>query len=412
MGLKKVYNVCKLLNDVYNYVKNVKKILSVVGARPQILKARTLSQEIRKYFKEILVHTGQHYDYEMSGIFFTELSIPEPDYNLGVGVDKRNVPMELCCICPDTSKQIECLGQGDVSQGKMTGEMLSRLEDIMIIEKPDIVLIYGDTNSTLAAALAAVKLHIPIAHVESGVRSYNRSMPEEINRVLSDQVSTWHFIPSKIAKNNLEKEGIKDGIYEVGDIMFDLLLANSKKASEVSDVLKAHKLSPQDYFVATIHRAENSDNKDKLSAILDIFAYSATGSVNKKVVLPVHPRTRNKINSFGLVIPENVLAIEPLGYLDMLELMKNAKAIFTDSGGIQKEAYYLNVPCITLREETEWVETVEVGWNFIVGTNKTKFIEAFQQLDKVKKKEHPFLYGDGTTTEKIVNILKNSSICK
>ena len=390
----------------------MKKILSVVGARPQILKSRTLSQEIRKYFKEVLVHTGQHYDYEMSGIFFTELSIPEPDYNLGVGLDKRDSPIELCQVYSDAYRHIERLGQGDISHGKMTGEMLSRLEDVMIMEKPNIVLIYGDTNSTLAAALAAVKLHIPIAHVESGVRSYNRDMPEEINRVLSDQVSTWHFVPSKVAKSNLEKEGIKDGIYEVGDIMFDLLLANSKKASEVSGVLKAHKLSSQDYFVATIHRAENSDDKDKLSAILDIFAYSANSSINKKVVLPIHPRTKNKISNFGLMIPENVLAIEPLGYLDMLELMKNAKAIFTDSGGIQKEAYYLDVPCITLREETEWVETVEVGWNFIVGTDKTKFIEAFQQLDKVKKKEHPFLYGDGTTTEQIVNILKNSSICK
>jgi UDP-N-acetylglucosamine 2-epimerase len=352
----------------------VKKILSVIGARPQFIKAGPLSQEMRKYFKEVLVHTGQHYDYGMSDIFFTELSIPEPDYNLGVGA---------------------------VSQGKMTGDMLSKLEDVILTEKPDIVLIYGDTNSTLAGALAAVKLHIPIAHVEAGLRSYNRSMPEEINRVLSDQVSTWLFVPSKVAKNNLEKEGIKEGVYEVGDIMFDVLLANSKKATDTSDVLKTNGLSSKNYFVATIHRAENTDEKDKLVRIFDIFA-----SLNEKIILPIHPRTRNKIVSFGLTVPKNISAIEPLGYLDMLELMQNAKAIFTDSGGIQKEAYYLKVPCITLREESEWIETVEVGWNFIVGSDKVKFTNAFQQLDKVKSKEHPFLYGDGTTAEKIVNILR------
>jgi UDP-N-acetylglucosamine 2-epimerase len=312
----------------------------------------------------------------MSEVFFTELSIPEPDYNLAVG---------------------------SASHGKMTGEMISKIEDIILIEKPDIVLIYGDTNSTLAGALAAVKLHIPIAHVEAGLRSYNRDMPEEINRVLSDQISTWLFVPSKTAKENLQKEGINKGVFEVGDIMFDVLLANSKKANEVSPVLKTYSLTVQNYFAATVHRAENTDDKEKLSQILDIFA-----SLNETLVLPIHPRTKNKINDFGLVIPKNVMVIEPLGYLDMLELMQKAKAIFTDSGGIQKEAYYVNVPCITLREESEWIETVEAGWNFIVGTDKIKFEFAFRQLDKIKDREHPLLYGDGTTAEKIVNILRTA----
>jgi UDP-N-acetylglucosamine 2-epimerase len=352
----------------------VKKILSVIGARPQFIKTVSLSHEIRKHFKEILVHTGQHYDYEMSEKFFSELAIPEPDYNLGVGA---------------------------LSHGKMTGEMLSKLENIIFIEKPDIVLICGDTNSALAGALAAIKLQVPIAHVEAGLRSYNRSMPEEINRVLVDQISTWLFVPSKVAKNNLEKEGIKERIFEVGDIMFEVLLANTQKASDVSNVLKTNGLTSQNYFVATIHRAENSDNKEKLSQIFNIFA-----SVKEKFVLPIHPRTKNKLTSFGLLIPKNIVAIEPLGYFDMIELIQKAKAVFTDSGGIQKEAYYLNVPCITLREETEWIETVEVGWNFIVGTDKVKFNNAFQQLDKVKNKEHPLLYGDGTTAIKIVDILR------
>ena len=352
----------------------MEKILSVVGARPQFIKAGALSYELRKYFQEVLVHTGQHYDYDMSEIFFTELSIPKPDYNLGVG---------------------------SASHGKMTGEMLSKLENVMLTEKPDIVLVYGDTNSTLAAALAAVKLRIPIAHVEAGLRSYNRNMPEEINRILADQVSAWLFVPSKVAKHNLEQEGIKKGIFDVGDIMLDVLLVNTKKASEFSNILMTNQLTAHNYFLATVHRANNTENKKKLSQILDIFA-----SINETLILPLHPRTKNKINTFGLTIPKNVSTIEPLGYLDMLELMQHAKAIFTDSGGIQKEAYYLNVPCITLREESEWVETIEVGWNFIVGTDKIKFERAFQQLHKIKNRKHPFLYGDGTTAKKITDILR------
>jgi UDP-N-acetylglucosamine 2-epimerase len=351
----------------------MKKILTVVGARPHFIKAGALSPELRKYFKEVLVHTGQHYDSKMSEIFFTELSIPEPDYNLGVG---------------------------SAPHGKMTGEMLSKIEKVILNEEPDAVLVYGDTNSSLAGALAAVKLHIPIAHVEAGLRSYNRNMPEEINRILADQVSTWLFVPSKVAKHNLENENINKGIFEVGDIMFEMLLANTKKAGEISNVLKTNQLTAYNYCVATVHRAENTDDKEKLSQILDIFA-----SVKENLIFSIHPRTQNKINSFGLTIPKNVSAIEPLGYLDMLELMQKAKMVFTDSGGVQKDAYYLNVPCMTLREETEWIETVEVGWNFVVGTDKIKVERVFQQLDKVKNRKHPLLYGDGTTAKKITDIL-------
>jgi UDP-GlcNAc3NAcA epimerase len=352
------------------------KIVSIIGARPQFIKAGPLSKELRKYYNEVLVHTGQHYDYGMSDIFFEELGLPEPDYNLGVGGG---------------------------THGKMTGEMLVAIEEVLLKEKPDMVLIYGDTNSTLAGSLAAVKLHIPVAHVEAGLRSYNRKMPEEINRILSDQISKWLFVPSKVAQDNLKKEGIHDGIYIVGDIMYDAVLTNSKKASENSKIREQLKIEKNGYYLSTIHRAENTDIKERLAIMLEIFS-----SVPKKVVLPLHPRTKNKIKDYGYVFPDNVIVVEPLGYLDMLELMQHSVAILTDSGGIQKEAYYLNVPCITLRDESEWVETAEVGWNFIVGADKNKFNQAFQELDNVRTKSHPFLYGDGRTAEKIVEILKKT----
>lgn len=353
-----------------------KKIVSIIGARPQFIKAAPLSRELRKYFTEILVHTGQHYDYGMSDIFFKELDIPEPDYNLGIGSG---------------------------SHGKMTGEMLASIEEVLISEKPDAVLIYGDTNSTLAGALASVKLHIPVAHVEAGLRSYNRRMPEEINRILSDQISKWLFVPSSVAKANLEKEGITSGVYIVGDIMYDAVLNNSKRADEYSNILSLLNISDRNYFLATIHRAENTDYKDRLSIIFEIFA-----SMDRKVILPLHPRTKHKISEYGLKTPGSVVIIEPTGYLDMLKLMKNAEAVLTDSGGIQKEAYYLNAPCITLRDESEWVETVDTGWNFVVGADKDKFNSAFKELNNVRTKDHPFLYGEGDTAARITKILKET----
>ena len=354
----------------------IQKIVSIIGARPQFIKAGPLSKELRKYFQELLVHTGQHYDYGMSEIFFEELGIPEPDYNLGIGGG---------------------------THGKMTGEMLAAIEEVLLKEKPDAVLIYGDTNSTLAGSLAAVKLHIPVAHVEAGLRSYNRRMPEEINRILSDQVSKWLFVPSKVAQANLMKEGVIDGVYIVGDIMYDAVLLNSKKASDNSKILEQLKIQKNEYFLSTIHRAENTDIKERLAVILEIFS-----SLEKNIILPLHPRTKNKIKDYGFNFPQNVTVADPLGYLDMLQLMQNAGAILTDSGGIQKEAYYLNVPCITLRDESEWVETVEVGWNIIVGADKEKFNQAFQNLNKVRERDHPFLYGDGKTAEKIVEVLKET----
>lgn len=353
-----------------------KKIISIIGARPQFIKAAPLSKELRKYFKEVLIHTGQHFDYKMSDIFFKGLDLPEPDYNLGIN---------------------------SLSHGKMTGAMLGEIEDILIRENPEAVIIYGDTNSTLAGSLAAVKLQIPIAHIEAGLRSYNRKMPEEINRVLSDQISKWLFVPSLVAKNNLEREGVREGIYIVGDIMYDAVLHNINKALSYSNILLNLNLEKNNYLVATIHRQENTDDETRLKKIIEIFSL-----VDKKIIIPLHPRTKKKIEDFHLNFSDNVIVIDPLGYLDMLNIMQNAYVIITDSGGIQKEAYYLNAPCITLRDESEWVETVDVGWNFIVGVNQDKFISAYSSCTAVREQKHPELYGDGKTAEKIVDILKKT----
>ena len=354
----------------------MKKIVTVIGARPQFIKAAPLSKELRKYFNEIIVHTGQHYDYGMSEVFFKELDIPEPDHNLNIN---------------------------GFSHGRMTGEMLSAIEQILIEEKPDLVIVYGDTNSTLAGALAAVKLYIPIAHIEAGLRSYNRKMPEEINRVLTDQISTWLFVPSEVARINLEKEGIKKGIHVVGDIMYDAILHNSKRAKDYSRTKKELSLENMNYLLATIHRQENTDDENRLNNIFKIFSL-----VRERVILPLHPRTRNKLIEYNIKVPDNVLLIEPVGYLDMIDLMQNSFAILTDSGGVQKEAYYLNVPCITFRDESEWVETVEVGWNYIVGADERKFMDAYKKIHNARNLEHPILYGDGRTAEKIVSILKET----
>ena len=226
-------------------------------------------------------------------------------------------------------------------------------------------------------------------------------MPEEINRVLTDQISNWLFVPSQVSKMNLEKEGIKNGIYVVGDIMYDAILHNSKRAKEYSTTTKELYLESKNYLLATIHRQENTDDKNRLLSIFQIFSL-----IKNKIILPLHPRTRNKIIEYQIKVPENVLLINPVGYLDMIDLMQNSFAVLTDSGGVQKEAYYLNVPCITFRDESEWIETVEVGWNFIVGADKNKFLDAYKKVQNVRNLEHPQLYGDGRTAEKIVNILK------
>lgn len=352
---------------------NMKKIVSIVGARPQFIKACPLSLELRKHFKEVIVHTGQHYDYGMSDIFFKELSISKPNYNLGVGSGHH---------------------------GSQTAAMLVEIEKVLIEEKPSLVIVYGDTNSTLASALAAVKMNIPVAHIEAGMRSFNRRMPEEINRVLTDHISQWLFVPSEIALRNLGKEGITRNVHIVGDIMYDSLLLFSEVARTKSTILDKLRLSSCSYCLSTVHRAENTDDPFRLKSIL-----SALSKLEKQVVLPLHPRTLKKSNEYGLKTGDNVRVIEPLGYLDMLHLIMNADCVITDSGGLQKEAYYLSVPCVSLRDETEWVETIETGWNILAGASTEKIIDAARKSDAVRTLPHPKLYGDGTTARKITDVL-------
>lgn len=351
------------------------KILSVVGARPQFIKAAPLSKKIRKYFKEILVHTGQHYDYGMSPLFFEELDLPEPDYNLGVGSG---------------------------GHGEQTGKMLIGLERVLSKEKPELVLVYGDTNSTLAGALAAAKSCIPLAHVEAGLRSFNKKMPEEINRVLTDQVSDLLFCPTAAAVQNLKKEGITEGVFNTGDVMYDALLANRDVADRKSQILKTLNLRPKTYLFATTHRAENTDKKENLMSILEAF-----GESGETIVFPTHPRTKKAIGDWRLAISKwlNIKLIDPVGYLDSLMLQKNAKKVLTDSGGVQKEAYMLNVPCITLRRETEWIETVKDGWNKLVGADKEQIIRAIKYF-LPKRPQHNY-FGSGDASDKIIKILKN-----
>jgi len=333
------------------------KVASIVGARPNFIKLAPLSREIRKYFDEIIIHTGQHYDYEMDRIFFEQLRIPEPDYHLGVGSG---------------------------THGYQTGEMLKRIEKVLIDEKPDLVIVYGDTNTTLAGALAAVKLNIPLAHVEAGLRCYDKKIPEEINRVLTDHCSDLLFCPTKRAVENLKREGITKGVYLTGDVMVDAIKQNITIAENVSTILNDLNVKPKDYYLVTVHRAENTDNIDKLKNIVD-----ALCEIDNNVVFPCHPRTEKALKKFGLwdKLKRSVNVIKPVGYLDMLVLEKNAKKIITDSGGVQKEAYIFKVPCITLRERTEWIETVEDGWNMLVGSDKGKILNAlYETVEGVIKK--------------------------
>jgi len=350
------------------------KIISIVGARPQFVKVAIVSKMLRKKYQEVLIHTGQHYDFELSQLFFDELKIPEPDYNLEVG---------------------------SASHGKQTGEMLKRIEEVLLKENPDFVLVYGDTNSTLAGALAAVKLHIPVGHVEAGLRSFDKSMPEEVNRVLTDHCSTLLFAPTKTAVENLKKEGITDGVYITGDVMYDALL-ECVKLSKSSKILEQLDLKPKNYLLATIHRPSNTDNPINLKNILEAFS-----EVKETVVFPVHPRTEKFIREHGLDhrIKDNVILTKPLGYIEFICLEKNAKKILTDSGGVQKEAYWLKVPCITLRDITEWAETVKDGWNVLVGADKEKIVKMVNEFEPKGKQRNVF--GDGKASERICETLKN-----
>lgn len=348
-----------------------KIVASIVGARPQFIKAAPVSRALASNFKEVFIHTGQHYDYGMSDIFFAEMEMRPPDYNLGIGGG---------------------------SHGEQTGKMLVELEKIFNQVNPDCVLVYGDTNSTLAGALAAAKAQIPLAHVEAGLRSYNRAMPEEVNRVLTDHVSAMLFCPTDAAVENLAREGIVKGVHRVGDVMCDAFLYNIANARAKSKILKQLDLGMGHYALATIHRAINTDNAERLGSIL-----AALGRLSTQVVFPVHPRTRKMIQEWGLSAGPNVLMIEPAGYFDMLVLQESANCILTDSGGMQKEAYLAGIRCITLREETEWVETVSAGWNKLVGVNLDTIVDAYNNWHP--QGERAPLYGDGHSADQIGRII-------
>lgn len=344
-----------------------------MGARPQFIKAAALSQVLKEDFDEVLVHTGQHYDPNMSDVFFEELHISKPDYHLNIGSG---------------------------SHGVMTGKMLIGIEEVLEAEKPDFVLVYGDTNSTLAGALAASKLLIPVIHVEAGLRSFNKAMPEEQNRILTDHLSRLLFVPTQTAVAHLEKEGITEGVHLVGDVMYDGMLHFSGIAREKSTILNRLNLAEKQFLLCTIHRAENTGDPAKLAAI-----FRALGQSGEQVVLPIHPRTLKCISEYGIAIAETIRVIEPVGYLDMVRLEEAAKKILTDSGGIQKEAFFLGVPCITLRAETEWVETVENGWNILTGTSEHLILEAIASFDpKAERKSH---FGDGKSAQRIREQIKS-----
>ena len=348
------------------------KIVSIVGARPEFIQAAPVSRALRPRHHEVLVHTGQHYDYEMSAVFFEQLGLPAPDYNLEVGSGPH---------------------------GRQTGQMLARLEETLLAEKPDWVLVRGDTNSTLAGALAAAKLHIPVAHIEAGLRSFNRWMPEEINRVVADHVADLLFCPTPTAVKNLAAEGITERVHLVGDVMYEAILYNLSLAETRSDVLARLGLSPGGYLLLTVHRAENTDIRANLRAILE-----AVNRLEEPVLFPAHPRTRHLLDEMGWRPAPHVRLVEPQSYFDILVLEKNARLLLTDSGGMQKEAYCLETPCLTLREQTEWVETVEAGWNRLVGAQTGRIVEAVRSFRPPA--EHPPLYGDGRTGEAIVRILE------
>ncbi len=342
--------------------------LTIVGTRPQFIKAATVSRAFkRRELAEILVHTGQHYDEEMSQIFFDDLKIPKPKYNIDVH------------------------GGG---HGSMTGRMLLKLEEIIIREKPDVVLVYGDTNSTLAGALAAAKLNIPVAHIEAGLRSFNRRMPEEINRVVADHVSTYLFCPTNVSVENLQTEGVNTGVYHVGDVMYDATRLFGDIAQKSSAILEKFGLTGKEFSLATVHRAENTDDPDRLREIVEFLEETAQRQI---LVLLIHPRTRRKLKEFG-ISPDAVRVENPVGYLDMLHLLGHASRVFTDSGGLQKEAYFYRVPCLTLRDETEWVETVEAGWNRLWKSRTPEL--ARRDIDD---------YGNGNAAAEIVDILLNNN---
>jgi UDP-GlcNAc3NAcA epimerase len=360
------------------------KLLTVIGARPQFIKAATLARAVaqRGGVDEVLLHTGQHYDANMSGVFFDELGIPQPAYNLGVGSGHH---------------------------GAQTAQMLTGIERVILQERPDWLVVYGDTNSTLAGALAASKLHVPVAHVEAGLRSFNRAMPEEINRVVTDHVADLLFAPTQTAADHLAREGIpQEKIVLTGDVMYDAALHFGRKAEAESGVLARHGLERGGYVLATVHRAENTDAPERLAALFDGLAALAR---THRVVLPLHPRTRAALERAGRYddardARDALGLIEPVGYLDMVMLEKNAALVATDSGGVQKEAFFHGVPCVTLRDETEWVELVEAGWNTLCPPTSARAVVAAARRALTSTPEAaPALYGDGHSAEHILDAL-------
>lgn len=350
------------------------KVLTIVGARPQFIKAWPVGRALRDAgIDEHLVHTGQHYDEQMSQVFFAELGLRRPDQNLGIG---------------------------SASHGAQTGRMLEALERVMIDQRPDWALVYGDTNSTLAGALAACKLDIPIAHVEAGLRSFNRIMPEEHNRVLTDHCSALLLCPTQTAMDNLAREGLTQGVHLVGDVMYDAVLHFGAMARERSRILEACGARDGDYYLATIHRAYNTDGGERLLALL-----RALDQLDAPVILPVHPRTRARLAEHA---PRATFArlrlIDPVGYLDMLRLEQGSRAIITDSGGVQKEGYFFGVPCFTLRPETEWVETVASGWNTLVGDDGSSLHASVREFRRPSASQ-PLLFGSGDAARRIVALL-------
>lgn len=361
------------------------KLVTIIGARPQFIKAAAFSNKFRKNKKniEILVHTGQHYDKNMSDIFFEELKIPKPDYNLGVGSGNH---------------------------GAQTGRMLEKIEEILLKEKPDGVLLYGDTNSTVAGALAASKLLIPVFHIEAGLRSYDMTMPEEQNRILTDHISSLLLCPTKNAVLNLKKEGITKGVYNTGDIMYDAILNNIKTSEkkyknnnwlkEINNKeLNKLNLKGKDYYLATIHRPINTDNVKNLKIIFEAF-----GSLDKPVIFPLHPRTKEKIKTMKT---SNIMFIEPVGYLLMLYLTKHAYMVLTDSGGLQKEAYLLKTPGTILRDKTEWIETLENGWNKLSIINKDVLIKNAMRKQEFINKKQKNSFGNGNATDIIIEKIRD-----
>lgn len=357
------------------------KILTIVGARPQFIKAAAISRQIEKNYKsqitEIILHTGQHFDNNMSEIFFSDMNIPKPKINLKISGGNH---------------------------GAMTAKMLEGIEKVILDEKPDYVLLYGDTNSTLAGSLAAVKLKVPIAHVEAGLRSYNMNMPEEVNRILTDRVAKLLFCPTNIAVNNLKKEGITEGVINSGDVMYDISLIFKEEAQKKSTIKRRLNLKTNEFILATCHRAENTDKKENLKEILNALENIAK---NFTVIFPVHPRTKKLIEFYNLdSLTTNIVLIEPLSFFDTLALEQSAKMILTDSGGIQKEAFFYNTPCITLRDETEWIETIELGWNILAGANSKNILQAFNFFIDHHPFEKKYLpYGDGMASKIIIDTI-------